>query len=186
MHSWTLSIRTLSVGSTMRGEARGEARGRGTYMAPHPGGVPGAIEDALDPSRTSEILRRQQPAESNEGVADLTDDAPACFVSAIFIIFLGQTVINLLSRMSVMHIMILYNISMNDPCAWAQITSTVPSSHSTRSLMTNPKSEVQRSLPSASCWSLHTYIKTRAHTHTLWHDFHLSQMTTYWIHNLGT
>jgi len=100
----------LSVGSTMRGAAREEARGRGTYVAPHPGGVPGAIEDALDPSRTSEILRRQQilPAESNEGVADLySDDALVCFVCACacacacvcvcvrvrlrFIIFFGQT-----------------------------------------------------------------------------------------------
>ena len=102
----------------MRGAAREEARGRGTYVAPHPGGVPGAIEDALDPSRISEILRRQQhPAESNEGVADLTDDALACFVSATFIIFFGQTVIYLLSQLTVMHFMILYNISMNDPCA---------------------------------------------------------------------
>lgn len=68
-----------------RSAARSESTyGRGMYAAPHPAGVPGSIEEAsLDPSRTSEILRRQHSQEdaatqdldgSLESIESLEDD----------------------------------------------------------------------------------------------------------------
>ena len=60
-------LTTIELNSMRRDAARG------IYAAPQPAGVPGAIEEAttLDPSRTSEILRHQQPGA--DAPADLDD-----------------------------------------------------------------------------------------------------------------